>query len=220
MPYKKRSGYKKKSSYGSYAKKFARGVGTTAKLVRDVNYLRSVINAEKKLNDVSIASASSTTAAFVLLNGLVQGDTVSTREGSSIKLSSLWLQLFSTIHASATSTVGRVMVFYDSQPNGATVTVASLLSATTSVVSPLVIGFGLRFKVLMDWQYCLSITGNQNAKKKRFIKIPLHTRYTVGTNNGDITDITTGALFLMHMSTEATNTPTLTAIARLRFYDN
>lgn len=193
--------------------------GMARKIWRDVRWLKSVVNAEFKYLDVNNSTTSSTTAAFVLLNGMQTGDTASTRDGQSIKMAKLFFQFTASINASATTTVGRVILLVDYQPNAAAPPIGGLLSSTTNVLSPLALGNAYRFRILRDVKYQLSANGTQIFRRKFYLTLNEHTKYST-TNVGDISDILSNSLYLVHMSDQATNTPSISYYSRLRFVDN
>lgn len=190
-----------------------------SQLWRDVKYLKSLINVEHKYVDTTATTTSSTTPALVLLNALALGTPSTSRLGQSIKMTALYANIFWSINASASTTYTRMIIFKDMQPNAAAPAASDLLVTTGSVLSPLVIGNARRFKVLMDIRKNLSINGTEIVKFKRFMKLFFHTRYN-NQNNGTIADITTNSLYMLHMSDQATNTPSFSYSIRCRFIDN
>nr|UOF78339.1 capsid protein [Cressdnaviricota sp.] len=179
----------------------------------------SLINIERKYLDTVADATPSTTEAFVLLNGMVTGDTGQTREGQSIRMDSLLVRYQLTLNASATITAVRAIILLDTQPNAAAPTAAQVLDTTGSMVSPLNIDYGSRFKIISDKVFGLDNVSKKIIEFKRFIKLKDHAKYNTA-NNGTIADITTNSLYLMHYSSEVTNTPTLSYFIRLRFIDN
>lgn len=189
------------------------------KVWRDVKFLKSVINVEKKYTDVNATTTSSSTSALVLLNGLSLGDTATTRDGQSVKFINLFWQGLWTINASATTTAVRVIVFMDTQPNAAAPATSDLLVSNTSVLSPLLISGSSRFKVLFDTKKQLSLNGTEMVRSYKFKKMSVHTKYNV-SNNGTIADIVTNSIYMLHMSDQAVNVPAFSYWSRLRFIDN
>lgn len=194
---------------------FRRGM----RIYRDVRWLKSVINVEKKYSDLNATIAPSTTPTLVLLNGLQLGDTSTTREGQTIKMFSVQLKLVGTINSAATTTNVRVIIFRDKQPNGAAPTAANILANSTGINSPLNITYGRRFLVYCDKQRTLSINGTEGMKMWIYKRLKFHTQYTTG-NVGDITDISTNSLYALIMSDQATNTPSVAYYFRIRWIDN
>lgn len=213
---KKRSNFRR---YTRYAKGFARSVGTVSKLARDVNYLRSVVNVERKYIDITATTTSTSTAALVLLNGLSQGTSAITRNGQSIKMTSIFFHGLWTINASAATTIGRVLIILDTQANGAAPAAADVLVSPSAVLSPLVIGNGKRFIVLSDIRVSLSINGTEIIRRKKFMKCGYHVKFNTG-NAGTIADIQTNSLYMLHVSDNGVNAPSYAYWVRTRFVDN
>lgn len=217
MPYRKKS-YRRKSYRRRPMGRMAIYKRAGGQLWRDVKYLKSVINVESKHLEYVASTTSSTTVGLVLVNGCIPGDTGETRDGQSIKLSSLLLRYSVVIHASATATIHRVFVLIDTQPNAANFASGDLIDTTTNVLSPLNITYGSRFRILRD--IIIHVDQNNPIRTvKKYIKLSDHTKFNAGTA-GTIADISTNALYVCHMSNEATNVPTFDYFARTRFIDN
>lgn len=195
------------------------GYGDIAKkVVRDIAYLKSIVNVERKHLEYTASTTSSTTLQLVLVNGSIPGDSGETRDGQSIKLASLLLRYSVTIHASATATIHRVLVVLDTQPNAANFAAGDLLDTAGNVLSPLNVTYGSRFRVLRDIIIHVDST-NKIKTVQKFIKLSDHTKFNAGTA-GTIADISSNALYVCHISSEATNVPTFDYFARTRFIDN
>lgn len=191
-----------------------------SKLWKDVQYLKSIVNVERKHLEQASSTTSSTTAAFILLNGCAPGDTGETRDGQSIKVSAVFLRYTLIQNASATSgTVNRLILFMDKQCNGAAPTAADILDSSANVLSPLNINNGKRFKVMADIIVNTDLVAAPIKTIERYLKTNFHTKYNAGTA-GTVADITTNSLYVMHMSSEATNVPTFNYSFRTRFIDN
>lgn len=187
-------------------------------LWRDVKYLKSIINVERKYNDTTFTNTVSTTENFQLLNGLTLGDTAVTREGQSIKCTSIYVRFYMTMSALSTATLIRIIIVMDKQPNAATMTSAQLLQNNGNVLSPLLIDYGSRFKIFLDKMFRLD-TNKLNLTFKYFKKLRFHTKYNTG-NAGTSADITKNAFYIMMVSDQSSNLPTIDYWCRLRFIDN
>lgn len=201
------------SRYGPSAMKYSL---QALKIARQV---KSLVNVEYKYKDSAADVTPSTTEAFVLLNGLALGDTSETREGQSILMKNMLVRFQLVLNASASVTATRVIIVIDKQSNAAAPTAAQILDVTGSMISPLNIDYGSRFVVLLDKLFALDNVGKKIIEFKRFMKLNAHAKYNTA-NNGTVADITTNSLYMMHYSSEATNTPTLSYNIRLRFIDN
>lgn len=214
MPYKR---YARRKMRRSSRSKIYKAAGS--QLWRDVKWLKSVVNVEKKYIDTSATTTSSTTPALVLLNGCTTGDAGTNRDGQSIKMSSLYSNFLWSINASASTTYVRVILFMDHQSNATAPGAADLLTNTSSVLSTLLIGNGKRFTVLADIRKTLSINGTEIVRFKIFKKLHAHVRFNTG-NAGTVADIQTNTLYMLHMSDQATNVVVFAYNNRVRFIDN
>ncbi len=187
--------------------------------VSDLLWLKRFVNTEiHYLDNVQSAVNMSTTATFVLLNGMQLGDTAITRTGQSIKMDALDLNAYVTGNLTAVQTSSRILIVLDKQPNGAIFAIGNLLNSTTST-SMFTVGGQSRFVVLFDNAFALSTGGPLNCQFSKRIQLGQHTEYNTG-NAGDITDINTNSLYLVFLSDQGTNFPIMTIYLRLWFIDN
>jgi len=197
---------------------------------------------EKKYIDQSnIAVAMDETPVVVLLNGLSLGTSATSRVGQNICMKSFHLK-FTLRGPANTTTVGnvasvmtRVMVVLDLQPNGVLASGSDILEDTTpgiGIVSPIYMANAMRFKVLFDRRYEVQNnftptagsqfnTINSLRYDEIFEKMNHYVQYA-DSNNGDITDIKTGALLLVFMSETAIvgSQPAITHYTRVRYTDS
>lgn len=186
---------------------------------RALMIINRFLNTEIHYNDVlADTQASSSTASFILLNGILQGDTTLLRTGSSIKCDGIDLSFTLFIGLVAVASQERVMVVMDKQPNGAIFAIGSLLNATT-VRSPYVPEGQKRFSVLYDEAFALSSFSNVSTVTKAKIGISTHIEYNLG-NAGTVADINSNSIYLIHFSNQAANTVTIDYYSRLWFIDN
>lgn len=218
MPRKSKSAYKR-PGYKSCGKMVYSDAAKALKLARTV---KSMLNVEYNLMDTIITStASPVTPAVVQLSNIVQGDTNITRDGNQIKVTHIQLKYFFTINASAVQTCVRILLVQDKQTNGTAHTGATVLKNVTvfdNVNSPYLENTRRRFRILYDRVHDLSDSGNKIGRGTKNIRLNLPIRYA--GNAGTIADITENSLELIHMSTEASNTPLLHCFCRLLFVDN
>jgi len=190
---------------------------------------------EKKFSDVDVNQAVSSSGSPFLMNGLSLGTSAETRVGQKIAIKSWELRLTAIgPQGAATPTVTsvylRCMVLWDNQPNSVLAGASDILQDPTETVrSPINMGNSHRFRILYDEVMPMGVqftTGqvlppNFQQWIKKYQKVNLEPRYT-DTNNGDVTDIITGALilFLITDNAAAANNVTVNAWTRIRFYDN
>ncbi len=185
-------------------------------------YLKGIVNVEYKImNTQNTGTAITVTPIITAITNLQQGDTNTTRDGSNVKVVSLYWRYILLQHASATSTFVRCMVVVDKQTNETIFEIGDLLSDVTAgdgIVSPRQLDHMARFSVLYDKVHALSATGQTNSYHNFYKKMQLKLRYDA--NAGTIADLTMSSIALVFISNEATNTPTITSFVRCRFVDN
>lgn len=188
------------------------------KIWRDVKWLKSVVNVEKKYIDTTATTTSPAAGAFVLLNGCTTGTSAITRDGQSIKMVSIYENYFWSINAAAATTYVRTVIVLDRQANGAAPSFTDIF-VNSGVLSAANIGNSKRFKIVHDTRKTLSLNGNEMVRHKKFTKCSIHTEYNTGSA-GTIADIQTNSLYLFHMSDQGANVPGFSYFVRVRFIDN
>lgn len=202
---------------------------------------RFPITNEAKTIDTGAAPQVSTTGAFALLNGCIQGTDYTNRIGRKIMLKSLYIRgiVASDVGVTMTSPAitvaqqARMIIFCDNQPNGATPAVLDLLNNATTV-SQLNLNNRDRFKILVDKTFVLdpivynttatqsvAAATNQIRQYKKFKKLNMETIYNSG-NAGTVGDMNTGALWLFWIGSQAVGVgtdATATWTCRVRFND-
>lgn len=222
-----RKKYRKKG-WHPYVKASAPAVGyvalRAAKMVAD-----KYLNTEYKFLDTSGSHTpdSSATGTVTALSLMAQGDGESTRDGRQIKATRLTLKWNVNINAVATDTTTRILVFIDRDYDGDAASNVPVWSGTdkavmesTNVQSFRNLSTVGRYKILMDKSYRL-VVGNEYERTKQYQKtwnLNNHIHFTGATANS--TDAGRGWICIMTYSSEATNTPTVTFNARLRYLDN
>lgn len=225
MPYARR-GYRKRSyrkrPYARsrrmpwYNKKYS--VGEIASSAwKGVRYLKTLVNSEMyKKDNASSITPDSASGSVVHLSDIAQGDGDDQRSGLSVFARSLWLQIISTIHTTADNTNYRVMVVCDTQQVGdGTPTVATILDGV-GINTPLNSATVGRFSVLYDKVYNLADAIMVTRIHRIYLPLSKHIRY----NGSAGTDIQKNGIYLVAVSSEATNTPTLNYNSRLSYRDN
>lgn len=191
---------------------------------------RSVMRKEMKSVDTAVNTyVADTTGTVTLIGGVASGDDINTRDGRKIVMRSVHIRGFlAPVDTDTTSAHCRVLVVYDSQPNGAAIsTVANILSAATSL-SFNNLDNRSRYKVLIDKAYTIggdSIAANQvrtgspsvhTIEERRTFKLPS----IYNTTTAVITAISTGALLLVTIGSNGVGAGGVFALAcRMRFQD-
>lgn len=199
------------------AERLATYGGAIGQLARTVYGITQLVNSEPKYVDVDIGLSFSTAGQVVLLSGLAQGNSDITRNGNSVLGKDIQCKFVLTKNASASQTICRLIWICDKECDGANPTLANILVGTVPAVGMLNKDFTKRFVVLKDTMHCLD-ANNQIVEDKLYIKYPIHMYYDGST--AAVSDCKENQVFLLMVSNEATNTPTLTAHSRINFYDN
>lgn len=217
---KRKRPFKKRGPKGSSLYDRAYGVYNIAKKAyRGVNYIRRLINVEKKFFDVSYGNTGvSSTGAVIPLSQIAQGDSYNTRDGNSVLCQSLQWRAELTANSTSAINVIRMLIFSDNENRSATPAVSDVLEDLTApVISPLLHIVGTRFNVLCDKCFTLSNTGNSwKTMVKKFLRHNEHMKYISGT----ATDTREGNLYALFISDAGTNTPTIHFYSRIRYTDN
>jgi len=185
-----------------------------------VKYLRTLVNSEVHKHDVGPTSQTvGTTATIVQLNAIAQGDTAAQRTGQSILAKYLAIKFSLTTHATPQQTLVRIILFMDKQQVADTAPGTTDLLSSNSTFAFLNNQASGRFQVIKDWFVEVDPASKPCRTWKFYKKYAgsnLHCKYN-GVNN---TDIQKNGIYLLMLSSEATNTPTLTYATRFGFHDN
>lgn len=166
----------------------------------------------------------SATGGMTCINLPVQGSTVNERIGSKITTKALTIRFrFSTLFTNYTSLSCRILVVHDHQPNNAYPTIATILqdtSGNTRFLTSTNMGFRDRFKILRDKIITFNKNANTGYAGKSFLMPNIQCSYSAST--GAMTDITTGALYVIMFSNYADANDNViidSLYTRLRYYD-
>jgi len=179
---------------------------------------------ELKNVDVSSSAlivAAQTTATALLLNGLAQGTTATTRIGRRVTLKSLYFRFQASMAAtSAGASPIRLLVVYDKQTN-ATPTTAGLVLASDALNSLNLLDNARRFVTLCDVMLpCLGTGGPQAVAHVFYKKINLPMEFNTGSA-GTVGDIQTGSIYMLAFQNGGiiTANPTQAFNCRIRYTD-
>ncbi len=189
------------------------------KIYNDVQYLKSLINTEFKCNDPlsNNTLTPNTAGSLFLLTGLNTGDQADDRDGRVVRWKSVQLAFTFTVNTAAIATFVRSILFIDKQPNQ-TLALASELLDIQAITTFRNLDNRKRFVIL--WDKVIEVhQGHANMYVNYYRTTDMKTIYD-DSDGGDISDITTNAMYLLIFSDEAVNTPTVIVSARLRFIDN
>ncbi len=183
----------------------------------------SLVNVEfKQHNSVLTSGTISDGTGFIQqLTNIAQGDTNLTRDGSSIKIVSIYLKGFVQINSAATQSIVRLMIVLDKQTNQAIYTTADLLHDVTegdSLVSALNLDNKHRFVVLWDKSFTVDNNNNGIVHFSFFKKCNYPIRYD--NSAAAITSLTSNSLSMVRISNEGVDFPDITSFTRIRYVDN
>ncbi len=221
MPFHRNFERKARKRYGQYKKCAGYVAHDATKALALAKYLKGIVNVEFKQHTVVATAAISSTPLITQTTNISLGDTTLTRDGSNIKVVGLTFSYLLAQHASAVTTLVRVMVIHDRQTNQAAFSSPNILddvSTGDAIVSPRNLDHTHRFQVLYDKVHAFSDSGQKTLYRSFNRKMQLKLRYDA--DDGTIADLTSSSLALMFLSNEATNTPTITFSHRIRYVDN
>lgn len=183
------------------------------------NILKGLINSELKRYDYTATQNVTTTGSIVALGEISGGDDASNRDGNKVLAKYITFKYLASSNASAATTFLRVMMIVDTQNQGSAPSLSDILQVTTAnsnIVSPINVDNTQRFTVLFDDHLNFSNTGSQSYDRKHYNKLNFHMTWTSTAGSA----INKNAIFLVLVSTQGVNSPSITYSSRLAFYDN
>ncbi len=192
-----------------------------ASLARMIYMLQRRSNSEFKNKYTQLtASATGDTPAFFSLVQMIRGDQDDQRVGNQIKCTTIYMNSLIKIHASATNTTLRYIIFLDKQPNKANATAPDLFQDNTVndiMISPLNPDNRFRFRIL--YNRLIKLSQEFPSKQIKFFKkLSIKVRYE--GNAGTAADITSNNILVCLFSDEVTNDPTVTHSIKMQYVDN
>jgi hypothetical protein len=183
----------------------------------------ALINAEHKRVDVTASGTLSTgsgTLGPILLSGVSQGDTDSTRDGNKIRLKALdFIWRVNASNSAVKDTFGRLIIFKLKQPQGSLPAITDIVETANDPESLIAWNTRGTFKILHD-QFLLS---RATAKKTQYARVDLKLdmpQIFSGTS-ATITSIETGAICFIYLyNTDVSNASEYEYQSRIVFMDN
>jgi len=168
-----------------------------------------------------------TAGTVTLLNGVATGTDFTNRIGRKVCWKSILMNgVLTPTDATSNVSLARIMLVWDSQPNGALPAITDVLNAAVPT-APMNLNNRDRFRVLLDKRFVLgpynttatqSVASNIIREHHMYKKINLETIFD-GTTNA-IGDIQSGSLFLLTIGNQTSpEGANWTASIRLRFTD-
>lgn len=175
-----------------------------------------LLNVEYKNHDVNISTPPSSGGYVSSLCNVPQGDGGEARDGRSVKCTSIQLRAGYALNGAASATSVRTILVVDMQNQGTDPNVTDILDTASTVSNLNIASFPGRFKVIYDRTSTISVTGAQRTEFKHYKKLNFHLKFEGAAGS----TVTKNPLYLLLISNEATNTPSVNVHTRLRFLDN
>lgn len=187
------------------------------KAYKGVWYLKGLVNSEMLHIINSSAANVSNTGTIASLTNIGQGDGITSRTGNSILVRNLLIRLTLEQHATATKTFYRIMLVVDTQQIGDTAPGVTDVLESASTLSSLDTNEPGRFVVLKNWFTCTDSAGGTTQALEWYTdNLMLHTKYN-GTSSSDIQR---NGIYLLLLSDQATNTPSINYNVKIGYHDN
>lgn len=221
MAYSRKSTLKRKGRRKTswYNKKYS-SLQLAQKAWKGVRYIRGLVNSEMFHYDTTFSAATIVnTGSNTHLTALPQGDTNITRTGNSILLRSLTYRFKLEISSAVSSNSAITMiVFFDTQQIADTSPAVTDILNTAAPQSLLNLNFAGRFKVLRRKTFILTpATGARPALEfVDNLNLYKHVRF----NGAASSDVQKNGLYVLFISSESTNYPTITGTFRIGYHDN
>lgn len=198
-----------------YRKKYD-AMSLAAKAAKGVWYLKGLVNSELLKSDSASSTTISNTGSIIRLVDIAQGDGEGQRTGNSILVRGINLKLAFNQNASATDTLYRIIIFKDTQQIADTSPAITDLLATASTLAPLNASTVGRFKIMKNWFFHTSNASDTVRNISWYMNMRMHMRY----NGSASTDYQKNGIYLLVLSDQATNTPTVYYNKRVTYHDN
>lgn len=186
--------------------------------LKKARYLQGLVNSEMLHLDNSYSLGAASNAIYHI-TGMSQNDTDSGRTGNSILLRNIYIRGLIEINPAVTGD-SRVLVALvkDKQQISDTTPGVTDIFKSTSPESMLNLNASGRFKVLWRKTYVVApVSGGRNAVEvKRYWKIYDHVRY----NGSGTSDIQKNGYYLVIITSEPANFPTVNFNTRIGYHDN
>lgn len=211
----RRSRSRRRTSTPWYRRKY-NAMQLASKAWRATRYIRGLVNSEMLHNQGNSSISLSTSGTVIPLTSIAQGDTASGRTGNSILVRNVMIRIASAMHASATNTFFRFMLVQDMQQQGDTTPAVTDILESSTYLSPLATANVGRFKVLWSKTLKSTAAGSTSLLIDKYWKVYSHVRY----NGTASTDINKNGYYLLMLSSEAANTPTVVYQFKVGYHDN
>jgi hypothetical protein len=190
-----------------------------------LNEIRKLINIETKFLDTNTTSYTvTTTGSMQPISQIAQGLTSANRVGDSIRIQHIELRGRVTVSTAATNSLVRVMLVRDLDGYGTAPTVADVLEVNASVGAPLSperFQKRERFSILFDELIAVQSATSSGCSSVPFTFMTTHQGHILylGTTAASASD-GKGSIYLVAVSDETVNTPTVAFVSRILFTDD
>lgn len=190
------------------------------KAVRGLNRIRGLVNSERMYVDNTMAALSGPTQVLNIQQ-LAIGDLSGQRTGNSILARSIYLQGYMNINSAVTvSTRYSLCLVQDKQQISDTVPVATDIFDSTSPEARIRVGASNntagRFKVLWRKNGLLIPNHRPTVTFDKYFKVYSHIKF----NGASAFDIQKNGYYLVLLTSEGTNFPSISLTTRLGYHDN
>jgi hypothetical protein len=190
-----------------------------------LNEIRKLINIETKFCDTILTSTpQGTTGNAYCISELAQGLTSTNRVGDSVRIQHLEIRGRVVVNAAATTSLVRVLVVRDLDGYGTAPTPADVLATTGAVSAPLSpenFQKRERFSILYDEVFALQSVLSSGTASIPFYFATAHQGHVLYLGQtGVAASDGKGSVYVMCVSDEGTNTPSLAFYSRMLFTDD
>ncbi len=195
-------------------------LNTASKALAVAYAVKKLINVEFHTLNTNFTTDPSNAGAVVNLTAIAQGDTIASRQGNKIRVKYLECRGLVTLNASAADSQVRMMVVRDNNGSTSIPAITDLYAdiATFRLNKPKLGDpqSNSRFSILMD-KYIIVDAGHGLSQTFKFSTALDHHVFYTGSA---ATDEGKGHLYLFIASNEATNDPSVQAVAMVKWIDN
>lgn len=206
----------RKTKKAWYNKKYS-ALDMAKKAMRNVHYIKGMINCEKKYSDYQSTTTPNWSGTEYGISGIIpQGDTAGSRDGDSILLRSILVNFEIFKNSAVANQTVRIIVVLDTNKTSTLPVLTDILASTGTdavVLSPYKTSMDGRFKILRDRTFSLNTGSTDSILRKEYIKTYVHPKYAGAFPSKD-------QIHIFICSDSNINLPEVKMYTRLGFYDN
>lgn len=206
--------YKRKGS--PWYKRKYNAMQLASKAWKGVRYIKGLVNSEMLTATYTANIGPSSTGTILSLNQLGQGDGNGQRTGLSVFMRRINAHFTVVNNSTAGQVFHRWILFIDNQQIGDTAPAVTDVLETSDVRSSLNPNTSGRFTILKNWEFYTSQLSSDCKNVKYFKDLRHHIRFN-GVNTGDVQR---GGIYMIFLSNQPTNTPTVSYNIKTSYHDN